>query len=75
MMTIKKEQLRKTKELSNLRIYGVTNPAQAQCVKDKTKNCSVPSGTCLWRYVEPGTLRWYDLFMTDSEYKIIDLMA
>ena len=44
-------------------------------VKDKTKNCSVPSGTCLWRYVEPGTLRWYDLFMTDSEYKIIDLMV
>ena len=32
-----KEQLRKTKELSNLRIYGVTNPAQAQCIKDKTK--------------------------------------
>lgn len=44
-------------------------------LKDKTRNCSVPSGTCLWCYVEPGTLRWHDLFITDSEYKIIDLTA
>ena len=42
-------------------------------LKDKIRNCSVPSGTCLWCYVEPGTLRWHDLFVTDSEYKIIDV--
>ena len=42
-------------------------------LKDKIRNCSVPSGTCLWCYVEPGTLRWHDLFVTDSEYKIFDV--
>lgn len=41
-------------------------------LKDKVKNCSAPSGTCLWGYFD-NTLRWHDLFLTDSEYKIIDV--
>ena len=32
-----KDQLRKTKELGNLKIYGVTNPSKAHIVKDKVK--------------------------------------
>ena len=43
-------------------------------LKDKVKNCYAPSGTCLWGYFD-NTLRWHDLFVTDSEYEIIDLTA
>lgn len=41
-------------------------------LKDKVKNCYAPSGTCLWGYFD-NTLRWHDLFVTDSDYKIIDV--
>lgn len=40
-------------------------------LKDKVKNCYAPSGTCLWGYFD-NTLRWHDLFVTDSNYEIID---
>lgn len=51
------------------------NPERIRKVllKDKIRNCSVPSETCLWCYVEPGTLRWHDLFATDSDYKLVNL--
>lgn len=41
-------------------------------LKDRVKNCDAPSGTCLWGYFD-NTLRWHDLFVTDSEYKIVDV--
>ena len=51
------------------------NPERIRKVllKGKIRNCSVPSGTCLWCYVEPGTLRWHDLFVTNLKYKLMDL--
>ena len=41
-------------------------------LKDKVKNCYAPSGTCLWGYFD-NTLRWHDLFVTDSDYKLVNL--
>lgn len=41
-------------------------------LKDKVKYCYAPSETCLWGYFD-NTLRWHDLFVTDSDYKIIDV--
>ena len=41
-------------------------------LRDKVKNCYAPSGTCLWGYFD-NTLRWHDLFATDSDYKLINL--
>ena len=51
------------------------NPERIRKVllKGKIKGCSVPSGTCLWGYVEPDTQRWHDLFATDSDYKLVNL--
>ena len=41
-------------------------------LRDKVKNCYAPSGTCLWGYFD-NTLRWHDLFVTDSDYKLVNL--
>lgn len=51
------------------------NPERIRKVllKGKTRGCSTTSGACLWCYVEPGTLRWHDLFVTDLKYELMDL--
>ena len=51
------------------------NPERIRKVllKGKTRGCSTTSGACLWCYVEPGTLRWHDLFVTNLKYELMDL--
>ena len=42
-------------------------------VGDKNRADSSKRGLCVWCFVENGTLRWHDLFVTDNCYRLQDI--
>ena len=42
-------------------------------IGDKCRPDTSKRGLCVWCFIEDGTLRWHDLFVTDSEYRIRDM--
>ena len=42
-------------------------------IGDKCRPDTSKRGYCVWCFVEDGTLRWHDLFVTDSEYRLVNV--
>jgi len=42
-------------------------------IGEKNRADTSKRGLCVWCFVEDGNLRWHDLFVTDKNYRLVDI--